>query len=96
MFKLSVAAALGGLFAMPALASQDVPATATVAPAPAAAATSPKDPDPVICRIEKNTGSRLQSTKSCMTRSQWDARAAESRNSIKGRAGSTGTSINSN
>ena len=37
----------------------------------------PKDPDTVVCKWERDTGSRTKSTKICASRRQWAANARE-------------------
>lgn len=39
--------------------------------------------DPVICRSESETGSRLKSRKVCMTKSQWAAKRREERQAVE-------------
>jgi len=42
-----------------------------------AAKPDPKDPDAVVCKWERDTGSRTKSTKICASRRQWAANARE-------------------
>jgi hypothetical protein len=39
--------------------------------------------DPVICRSESETGSRLKSRKICMTKSEWAAKRREDRLAVE-------------
>jgi hypothetical protein len=39
--------------------------------------------DPVICRREIETGSRLQARRICMTRSQWEEQRRQQRQAIE-------------
>jgi hypothetical protein len=39
--------------------------------------------DPVICRSEGETGSRLKSRKVCLTKSQWAAKRREDRMAVE-------------
>lgn len=60
-----------------AQASTPAPAAsppAATAAAPAAAQTN--NDDPMICKREEVTGSRLGGTRTCMTKSQWAQQAA--------------------
>jgi hypothetical protein len=45
---------------------------------PAKAATA-SDPDKVICKRQFETGSLVKSTKTCMTRREWERQASQSR-----------------
>ena len=69
----SVVLCAGGVFA------ETAPATADGAPAAAAAKPrkDPNDPDRMICKTERPTGSRLGGEKTCMTKAQWDDFARE-------------------
>ena len=51
----------------------------------AAAAQAPpanSDPNALICRVTGETGSRLQRTRTCKTRAQWEEIRREQRNSL--------------
>jgi hypothetical protein len=39
--------------------------------------------DPVVCRSESETGSRLKARKVCMTKSQWAAKRREERQTVE-------------
>ena len=41
-----------------------------------------KDPDQVVCRRETDTGSRIKSTKVCMSRRQWAEQGREAARAI--------------
>lgn len=43
----------------------------TARPTTQTAAKTTPDPNEVVCEKEEDTGSRIQSSKVCMTRSQW-------------------------
>lgn len=88
--RLISLAALAGYVMLPgALLAADPASTATTdtastAAAPAKPAASQKkkglDPNEVVCRKEDVLGSRLQTRKVCMTRSEW----AEARRETRG------------
>lgn len=73
----------------------------SAAPAAAPAAASPitvtgakedlKDPDQVVCRKETDTGSRIKSTKVCMSRRQWAEQGREASRSIGSMSSAQGT-----
>lgn len=77
-----------------ALAADPAPAPAApAAAAPTAAAPAPitvtgtnkedaKDPDQVVCRREVDTGSRIKTTKTCMSRRQWAEQGRETSRAI--------------
>ena len=51
----------------------------------AAAAQAPpanSDPNSLICRVSGETGSRLQRTRTCRTRAQWEEIRREQRNAV--------------
>jgi hypothetical protein len=48
-----------------------------------AAAQPVQAADPVICRSESETGSRLKSRKVCMTKSEWAAKRREDRMAVE-------------
>lgn len=56
------------------------PATPTV---PAHASADPYDPNQVICRVVHDTGSRLNRTRICATRQQWDEQYRIDRQSVE-------------
>jgi hypothetical protein len=47
------------------------------APEPAPPAAAAKESDPIICKQQPTTGSRIGSQRICMTRSQWDIQRRE-------------------
>lgn len=51
---------------------------------PANATTEAAADDPVICRTEYETGSRVRKNKICMTKSQWDAHTQAARRFMHG------------
>ena len=61
-----------------ALVALLIPSAAAAAPAPSANS----DPNAVICRVSGETGSRLQRTRTCKTRAQWEEIRREHRNAI--------------
>jgi hypothetical protein len=65
----------------------DTPASSTpaaVAPAHAAKKVKVESPDDVICRTEMETGSRLNSHRTCLTRQQWNDQSTAARNALGG------------
>jgi hypothetical protein len=50
---------------------------AAQAPEPAPPAAQPKADDPVICKQQQTTGTRLGAQRICMPRSQWDLQQRE-------------------
>lgn len=56
------------------------PATPTV---PAHPSADPYDPNQVICRVVHDTGSRLNRTRICATRQQWDEQHRVDRQSVE-------------
>lgn len=85
MFKVRLisCAALIGCAAVPVVAIAADPAPADTASAAADTAKPKKkglDPNEVVCRKEEVLGSRLQTRKVCMTRSEW----AEARRETRG------------
>ena len=66
--------------ALATAATAGAPADQASAPGGSAAAGQPgapsvaADPNKLICRTDTETGSRLRSTKTCMTRAQWAER----------------------
>ena len=56
---------------------------ALLVPAAAAAAETPAgSPNDMICRVTGETGSRLQRSRTCKTRAEWDQLRREQRNTI--------------
>ncbi len=86
-FVLAAATAL--MTASVAAQAQPTSAPPTaMAPAPNAA-MPPQDPpakkkDPVICKRQEETGSRLGGKSVCMTRSQWDEQRADAQRGLMG------------
>jgi hypothetical protein len=76
------AALLTVVSASGAMAQASTPAPAPAASPPAATAAAPtaggqtNADDPMICKREEVTGSRLGGTRTCMTKSQWAQQAA--------------------
>jgi hypothetical protein len=52
------------------------PSSGTSAP------TASYDPQQVICRVSGETGSRLERTRVCMTRAEWDQRRRDTRSGV--------------
>ena len=48
----------------------------------ASTVTSNPDDDKVVCRREEETGSRVNSHRTCLTKLQWRVREADSRNTV--------------
>ena len=84
---IAVLGALTVLTACAATTGTQMDAAAGVAPAEAAQTTEVADgtraldPDQVICKRQKVTGSRLAGQRICKTRREWDQQAAEARRS---------------
>ncbi|MBL9012376.1 MAG: hypothetical protein JNL56_14470 [Alphaproteobacteria bacterium] len=74
MFALA-AGALGGC-AGPRAAS---PAAETPAPAPAQIASAEDPGDPTICKEEGDSTTRVRKHKTCLKKSEWEARADSAR-----------------
>jgi len=60
---------------------EDAPMSGPPAPAPAPPA---KKKDPVICKRQEETGSRLGGKSVCMTKSQWDAQRTDAQRTLTG------------
>jgi hypothetical protein len=60
---------------------EDAPMSGPPAPAPAPPA---KKKDPVICKHQEETGSRLGGKSVCMTKSQWDEQRADAQRNMMG------------
>ncbi|NIJ39630.1 hypothetical protein FHR22_004382 [Sphingopyxis panaciterrae] len=80
--RLIPLAALLACAAIPAatLAADPAPAGAATAKPKAVAGKKGTDPNEVVCRKEEVLGSRLQTRRVCMTRSEW----ADARNDTRG------------
>jgi hypothetical protein len=61
-----------------------VPSTATSSPSVPPQVPAEKKKDPVICRHQEETGSRLGGKSICMTKSQWDAQRADAQRTLVG------------
>lgn len=91
--SLSLAVVLGCSMMMPVATQAADPDTAssTAAAAAAPATTAPgkgkkkADPNEVICRKEEVLGSRLQSQRICMTRSEWAEANRQQRSEVERR-----------
>lgn len=62
-------------------------------PQPEASATPTADAEKVICKQDKQTGSRVASRKTCLTARQWRERAAQAQEDL-GRRTRTGNGDN--
>ncbi len=82
--RILIAATLA-LSPLPAIAQETV-ATPSVAVAEVAVKTETKDP--VVCKRQETTGSRLQSKRVCMTQSQWDIQKRETEQLMRQRGDS--------
>ena len=74
MAYLSRIGALSLLLSGGTALAQAAPPAAPAAPSPITVTGTKedvKDPDQVVCRRETDTGSRIKSTKVCMSRRQW-------------------------
>lgn len=72
---LSAAALLASSLAFSAAAAEDAPAATGTTAATSGAASSPStDPDKIICKTDKKTGTRLakRTAKICKTKAEWD------------------------
>lgn len=83
--RLIPLAALFACAAIPAatLAADPAPAGAATAKPKAVAGKKGTDPNEVVCRKEEVLGSRLQSRKVCMTRSEWAEAQRENRGVVE-------------
>lgn len=63
---------------------EDAPMSGPPAPAPAPPAPTAKKKDPVICKRQEETGSRLGGKSVCMTKSQWDAQRTDAQRTLTG------------
>lgn len=75
MHRIVLISAASLAFASPAFAFTDPPANGAEATAPAenvAQVKPAKDPNRMICRREKEIGSRLNAKKTCMTAREWE------------------------
>lgn len=89
--SLSLAALLGGSIMMSA-ADPGSPAGASSTTTASAKGKRPKsDPNEVVCRKEEVLGSRLQSRKICMTRSEWAEATRQQRADVERRQVQRGT-----
>ena len=50
----------------------------------------PKEPDQIVCRREADTGSRIKSTKVCMSRRQWAEQGREAARHINSMPSASG------
>lgn len=81
--RLIPLAALLACSAIPAAAMAFDPAPAGTAKPKAVAGKKGTDPNEVVCRKEEVLGSRLQSRKVCMTRSEWAEAQRENRGVVE-------------
>ena len=79
----ATAPATGMPAAGPASTTAPAPAAqATPAAAPAPSATAQADPNPIVCRTETVTGSRLGTKRICAHESEWKTMREDSRHSM--------------
>jgi hypothetical protein len=61
-----------------------VPSTATSSPSAPPGVPAARKKDPVICKHQEETGSRLGGKSVCMTKSQWDEQRADAQRNMMG------------
>ncbi|MBC6981060.1 hypothetical protein [Caulobacter sp. 17J80-11] len=71
---LSAAALIASSLAFSAAAAEDAPAATSTAATSGAASATDTDPDKIICKTAKKTGTRLakRTSKICKTKAEWD------------------------
>jgi hypothetical protein len=81
---LVIAASAHGQPINGAPSAMTVPATATSSPSAPPQVPAAQKKDPVICKHQEETGSRLGGKSVCMTKSQWDAQRADAQHTLTG------------